>query len=126
MAFNANVNGHSIMLDADEAAGGMDKGARPKALLLAGLAGCTGIDVVSILNKMKVELADLIISVEANLTEEHPKVYNQIKIIYHFKGNDLSLEKLNKAVNLSLEKYCGVTAMLAKSAVVTHEIIISK
>lgn len=124
MAFEASINGHTIILDADSNVGGSDRGPRPKILLLAGLGGCTGMDVISILAKMKVVPDEYYMEIEADLTDEHPKVYNRIKISYHFKGNELPLDKLEKAVNLSMEKYCGVTAMLSKTAEVETEIII--
>lgn len=123
MAFEASINGHTIILDADSNVGGSDRGPRPKILLLAGLGGCTGMDVISILAKMKVVPDEYYMEIEADLTDEHPKVYNRIKISYHFKGNELPLDKLEKAVNLSMEKYCGVTAMLSKTAKVETEII---
>lgn len=126
MAFEASINGHTIILDADSNVGGSDRGPRPKILLLAGLGGCTGMDVISILAKMKVVPDEYYMEIEADLTDEHPKVYNRIKISYHFKGNELPLDKLEKAVNLSMEKYCGVTAMLSKTAKVETEIIIDK
>ncbi|RLD66971.1 MAG: OsmC family peroxiredoxin [Bacteroidetes bacterium] len=122
MAFDAEVNGHIIPLDADERVGGEDKGARPKPLTLVSLGGCTGMDVVSILTKMRVELDAFNVSVSGELTEEHPKYFHKIHIVYTFKGKDLPMEKLEKAINLSQDRYCGVTAMLDKVAEMTHEI----
>lgn len=124
MAFEMNLNGHNFITDASEEIGGNNLGPRPKQLLLAGLIGCTGIDVMSILKKMKVELDDVSIDVEADNTEEHPKVYENIHVIYTFKGKDLPRENLQRAVKLSQEKYCGVTAMLEKVTPITYEIII--
>ena len=111
MAFEADVYGHKIMLDASEAGGGENRGPRPKPLLLAALAGCTGMDVVSILKKMRVEVEAFNVVVEGDLTEEHPKQYAKMHIIYEFKGKDLPMDKLEKAINLSEERYCGVSAM---------------
>jgi putative redox protein len=122
MAFEADVNGHKIMLDATSESGGTDKGPRPKPLMLVALAGCTGMDVVSILKKMRVEFEGLRIWVEAEQTEEHPKHYSTMKIIYEFKGKDLPLDKLEKAVNLSEERYCGVNAVYKKAMPVSTEI----
>ena len=124
MAFEATVNDHKIILDAIEAVGGKDRGPRPKPLMLVSLGGCTGMDVVSMLKKMRVEYDGLNIEVEGELTEEHPKVYHTITINYIFKGKDLPMEKLEKAVSLSQERYCGVTAMLAKAAKIEHKIIV--
>lgn len=124
MSFDAEVNGHHITLDADAAVGGKDAGPRPKPLILVALAGCTGMDVVSILGKMRVELDGFDVEVEASMTEEHPKYFDHFTIIYKFKGKDLPMEKLEKAVNLSQERYCGVSAMLTKSSTIDHKIII--
>jgi putative redox protein len=122
MAFEADVNGHNIVLDAAEPVGGKDRGPRPKPLMLTALAGCTGMDVVSILKKMRVELDDFNVIVEGDLTEEHPKQYYKMNVIYEFKGTDLPLEKLKKAVSLSEETYCGVNALYKKAIEVTSEI----
>ena len=124
MSFDAEVNGHIIPLDADERVGGKNRGPRPKPLLLVGLAGCTGMDVVSILKKMRVNIEDFDVNVEASMTEEHPKYYDKIHIIYSFKGNNLPLDKIEKAVKLSQENYCGVSAMLSKSSELSYEIVI--
>lgn len=122
MAFEADVNGHKIMLDAAPESGGANAGPRPKPLMLVALAGCTGMDIVSILKKMRVEFDGLRVWVEAEQTEEHPKHYSSMKIIYEFKGNDLPMDKLEKAVNLSEERYCGVNAVYKKAMTVTTEI----
>jgi putative redox protein len=122
MAFETEMNGHKLILDASPENGGEDKGPRPKALMLLALAGCTGMDVVSILKKMRVEVEGFWVSVEGNLTEEHPKYYDQIHVIYHFKGKDLPMDKLEKAVKLSEDKYCGVSALYKKVIPVTTEI----
>ena len=122
MAFESEVNGHKIVLDAVESVGGKDRGPRPKPLMLLALAGCTGMDVVSILKKMRVELDNFTVEVEANLTEEHPKQYDEMKVIYKFWGKDLPMEKLEKAVNLSDERYCGVSAVYKKALKMSHEI----
>lgn len=124
MGFDVEVNGHHFMIDADEAVGGIDRGPRPKPLMLAALGGCTAMDVISILGKMRVEIEDFSVSVDGDLTEVHPKYFHTITVTYTFKGKDLSMEKLEKAVNLSQERYCGVSAMLTKSSLLKHEIII--
>jgi putative redox protein len=126
MSFDANINNHKIVLDAVEAVGGKDRGPRPKPLMLVSLGGCTGMDVVSMLKKMRVEYKGLNVEVEGELTEEHPKVYHTITINYIFKGKDLPMEKLEKAVNLSQDRYCGVTAMLQKAATIKHNIIVEE
>jgi putative redox protein len=124
MSFETNVNGHKIVIDADEKVGGKDRGPRPKPLLLVALAGCTAMDVISMLGKMRVQTDSFRVDVEGELTEEHPKIYQKLHVKYIFKGKDLPMDKLDKAVNLSQERYCGVSAMLAKAAELTHEIVV--
>ena len=122
MAFNAEVSGHNLVMDAPEDFGGENEGPRPKELMLASLAGCSGMDVVSLLEKMRVEISDFNIFIDADITEEHPKHYTKMHIIYEFQGNDLPIEKLQKAVELSQERYCGVSFMYKKAFELTHEI----
>ena len=122
MAFEAEVNGHKIILDAAEPVGGENRGPRPKPLMLVALAGCTGMDVVSILKKMRVEVEDFNVQVEGDLTEEHPKQFSQMRVLYEFKGKNLPMDKLEKAVNLSEERYCGVSAMYKKALGIRTEI----
>jgi putative redox protein len=122
MIFEATLNGHQIIMDTDADGSGNNQGPRPKILLLAGLGGCTGMDVVSILAKMKVVPEKFWMEISAEVRDEHPKVFNQIKLVYYFKGDNLSFEKLEKAVSLSKEKYCAVSAMLSKTAEMQIEI----
>lgn len=124
MSFEADVNGFKLALDADEKVGGQNKGPRPKPLTLASLGGCTGMDVISILKKMRVEPSWFNVEVDGELTEEHPKYYHKIHLTYSFKGANLDREKLEKAVNLSQERYCGVSELLRKGAAITSEIIV--
>ncbi len=116
LAFDSVVNGHHLVMDVDAEAGGKDAGPRPKPLLLAALSGCSGMDVVSILDKMKVGPYQLRIDAEADSTSEHPIVYHTIRLSYHFQGENLPADKIVKAVTLSTEKYCGVNAMLQRTA----------
>jgi putative redox protein len=124
MAFETELYGHKLTIDTDRSNGGQDLGPRPKSLLLVALAGCTGMDIVSILEKMRVELIDLNVKVEGELTEEHPKQFTSLHIIYEFWGKELPMDKLEKAVSLSDERYCGVSATLKKGIPVTHEIVV--
>ncbi|MBE0650405.1 MAG: OsmC family protein [Bacteroidales bacterium] len=124
MAFEAKVDGFTIALDADEKVGGRNLGPRPKPLTLVSLGGCTGMDVISILGKMRVELDFFDVEVEGELSDEHPKYFHSIHIKYIFKGKDLPMDKLEKAVTLSQERYCGVSEMLRKAAKLSHEIVI--
>ncbi len=123
MAFDAEVTGHTIRLDGDESVGGEDSGPRPKQLVLSALAGCTGMDVVYILKKMKIEPSFFNLRVDGELTEEHPKRYRKINVVYEFKASDnLDRNKVETAVGLSQEKYCGVGAMLRSAAELTYSI----
>lgn len=110
LAFECEMDGHRLVIDASKEGGGDDLGPRPKKLMLTALAGCTGIDVIMILRKMKIVPEAFNVIVEGDLTEELPMRYHQMKIIYQFKGKGLPLDKLEKAVKLSEEKYCGVSA----------------
>ncbi len=124
MVFETEVNGHRLVIDADQSAGGSNQGPRPKPLLMVALAGCTAMDVISILGKLRVKPDHFSVDVDGELTDEHPKVYKNLHVIYRFKGENLPLDKLEMAINLSKEKYCGVSAMLAMAAVITHEIVV--
>ncbi len=125
LAFESTVGNHVLRTDAPKDFGGDDSGASPKKLMLVGLAGCTGVDVVSILGKMRVQFDDLDIAVEAEATEESPSVYTAMHIIYTFKGANLDKGKLEKAVNLSKEKYCGVSMMYENFLKITSEVVIA-
>ena len=124
MAFEASVNGHKIILDAEENVGGLDRGPRPKPLMQVSLAGCTAMDVISILKKMRVEVEDFRVHVDGELTEEHPKHYSKMHIIYEFRGKNLPMDKIKKAVSLSQERYCGVSYLYKKVMELTHEIVV--
>ena len=111
-------------MDAPEASGGKDLGPGPKKLQLASLSGCTGMDIVSILKKMRVEFKALDIEVQGELTEEHPVYYKNMHVIYTITGSNLPLDKVEKAVRMSEETYCGVGALYRKAIPVTSEIVI--
>ena len=124
MTFESLVAGHTVVMDADEEAGGKDRGPRPKPLLLTALGGCTGMDVIAILTKMQLTPSWFDIAISAESTDRHPKYYESIKISYRFKKADgLDPQKVEKAVKLSQERYCGVSAMLSKAAEITYEIV---
>lgn len=122
MTFETELNGHKVIMDTDESSGGNDRGPRPKDLTMASLAGCTGMDVISILKKMQIIPDYFNILIEAELTEDIPQYYNKINLIYEFKGTSLDLDKLDRAVFLSQEKYCPVSALLKFGAELTYEI----
>jgi len=126
MAFEADVNGHKIIIDADPSVGGENRGPRPKPFMLLSLGGCTGMDVISILKKMRVDVEEFNVRVEGELTEEHPKHFVKIHVVYEFKGIDLPMDKLKKAVELSEERYCGVSAVYKKAMEMTSEIVVNE
>lgn len=122
MAFESELDGHKITLDAAEEVGGTDQGPRPKKLMLLALAGCTAMDVVSLLKKMRIVVDDLNIKVDSEMTEDHPKQYTSMHVTYEFWGSDLPMAKLEKIVKLSQENYCGVSALYKKAIPVTSSI----
>lgn len=124
MMFETSVMGHTIMLDKDQGDGMPTMGPLPKPLILVAVAGCTGMDVVPMLKKMHVPVEGLAIKVVGDVAETHPKVYTQIKIVYEFSGDDLEAYRtqIERAVTLSQEKYCSVSAMLRPSVEITTQI----
>ena len=126
MAFEVEVAGHKIIIDANEKVGGENKGPQPKPFMMVALGGCTAMDVISILTKMRVKLDDFKVKVEGSLTEEHPKHYNKMKVIYEFTGKDLPKDKIQKAINLSEERYCGVSASYKQAMELSSEIILNE
>ena len=122
MAFDAHLDGHTFTIDAEEQFGGRGLGPRPKGLILTSLVGCTGMDVISILRKMRVTVSSFEVSAEARLAAEHPKKLEQIVVTYRFTGADLPIERLQRAVQLSEEKYCGVRATLLPNTEIGTEI----
>lgn len=122
MFFEAEVDGHKIGMDASPEFGGKNRGPRPKPLVLVALSGCSGMDVVSLLHKMRVPFAGFKIYVEGTVAEDHPKYYKEIHVVYEFRGKDLAKNEIEKAVKLSQEKYCGVLGGLKQGAKITYEI----
>lgn len=126
MSFEVDVDGHKLMIDTIPEVGGNNEGPKPKSLMMVALGGCTGMDVVSILRKMKVPFEDLQIEVEGTLTETHPKHFEEMKIIYRLKGKGIPLDKVEMAVNLSQDKYCGVSYSYRSAMKISHRIEISE
>ncbi len=124
MAFEAHLDGFNFYIDADSKVGGQNKGPKPKGLTLVSLAGCTAMDVISILKKMRVAVEHFEVATEGQLTEEHPKKFTAIVIKYKFKGKDLPIDKIKHAVELSMENYCGVSATLKPAVKLSREIYI--
>ncbi len=111
---------HWVMMDGPEGFGGSDAGIRPKELLLLSLGGCTGSDVASILQKKRVQLEGFEMNITAESTDDHPKVYTKMNVEYVFYGKDIKESDVERAIELSQTKYCGVTAMFEKAMEITH------
>jgi putative redox protein len=111
---------HWVTMDGAADFGGSDAGIRPKELILLGLGGCTGSDVVSILAKKRVKLDDFEINIETEVSENHPQVFTKLHLEYIFYGKDIIAKDVERAIELSQTKYCGVTAMLEKAVEITH------
>lgn len=118
MTFDATTNsGHSLVLDSAPPEGD-DRGVRPMELLLTALAGCTAMDVLSILEKKREPVQGLQVTIDALRATEYPRVYTEIHVMYHVHGN-VNPKALEHAIELSESKYCGVGAMLGKCAIIT-------
>jgi putative redox protein len=122
LSFEADVKGFKILLDADPEHGGQGNGPKPKPLMMVALAGCTGMDLVSLMNKMRVPYEKLNIRVIGDISEDHPKKFLKMKVIYEVTGKNIDIKKIEKAVELSKEKYCGVSASYKEAMEIDHEI----
>ena len=111
---------HWVTMDGPENFGGSNAGIRPKELILLALAGCTGSDVISILEKKRTPLDDFEINIKADVSDEHPQVFTKIDLEYVFYGKNLNVKDIERAIDLSQTKYCSVTAMLQKSVEILH------
>ena len=114
-------SGHSITMDGPIEIGGENLGVRPMEMLLLGVAGCTMIDVVTTLQKMRQDLSYCETKISAERANDHPKVFTDIHIHFIVKGKDLDSKKVDKAISLSAEKYCSASIMLGKTANITHD-----
>ena len=117
--FEAEMEGVRVPLD-----GNRKEGFSPKWILLSSLAACSGIDLVDILDKMRVTFSGLVIDAEADQTEDHPRVFKDITVTYLITAGEENREKISKAIALSLEKYCGVAAMLRKNSAISFNLVI--
>jgi putative redox protein len=122
MVFEAKTeSGYSVLMDAKPEVGGEDKGPRPMELLMVSLGGCTAMDVVSILKKMRADLESMTINIDSERAPEHPKIFSRINIEYNFTGRNITEENVKKAIKLSQDKYCSVAAMLKEKAEITYK-----
>jgi len=116
----SSSSGHMLTMDADDDSGGHNKGFRPMELLLVGFGGCSGMDVISILRKKRQNVTGLEMNVKGKKADSYPHVYTDVHIEYVVKGKGVEKEAVERAINLSLEKYCSVGATLAKAGKITH------
>jgi len=126
MHFQGESSSNAVVaMDASATAGGTGKGATPLELILMALAGCSGMDIISILGKMRIAYDRLVIEVEGEVTSDHPKVFTDIEVIYKFWGEDLPRDRIEHAIHLSFSKYCSVANMLDRAANVTYSLEIN-
>ncbi|MEO1916906.1 OsmC family protein [Candidatus Thioglobus sp.] len=116
-----SASGHAIVMDGPKEAGGNNLGIRPMEMLLLGMGGCTTIDVMSMLKKMREEVRDCRAEISAERADDHPKVFTKIHIHFVVEGVNLDEKKVGKAIGLSADKYCSASIMLGKTAAVTHD-----
>lgn len=127
MRFAAETaSGHRVVMDSTDVAGGGNGGPSPMELVLVGLAGCTGMDVISILRKMRQEVTAYTVAVRGTQAEEHPRVYTTITVEHRFTGHNLNPDLVRRAVELSETRYCPVGAMLGKTAQIIHVVTIAE
>ena len=114
-------SGHAIVMDGPPEIGGGNLGVRPMEMLLLGMTGCTMIDVISTLKKMREDVVDCQTQVSADRSEEYPKVFTNIHVHFVLRGKQLNPLKVDKAIKLSAEKYCSASIMIGKTAIITHD-----
>jgi putative redox protein len=119
-------SGHAVVVDGAPEAGGRNLGMRPMEMVLAGTAACSAFDVVWILRKARQPVADCVVEAQADRAAEDPKVFTRIHLIYRVTGNGLDARQVERAVKLSKDKYCSATAMMAKTAEITFEIVLDE
>ena len=122
MFLGESGSGHSLVMDGAPEAGGRNLGMRPMEMVLLGLGGCSAFDVMMILKRSREQVTDCIVELDAQRAETDPKVFTKIEMRYVVTGRSLDRKKVERAVSLSAEKYCSASAMLAKSAEMTHTV----
>ncbi|MGA0393272.1 MAG: OsmC family protein [Rhodospirillales bacterium] len=124
MFLGESGSGHTIVMDGAPDAGGRNMGVRPMETVLIGMGGCTAFDVVHILEKSREAVEDCVADITAERAEEDPKVFTKIHVKFTVTGKNLNPDKVERAVHLTAEKYCSASIMLAKTAEITHEVVI--
>jgi putative redox protein len=125
IGFRASVRGHEFMLDTPQAGYGQDRGPTPKEYLLAAVAGCSGMDVASLLGKRKVAFESLEVVCEGETVDRHPKVFHELNLIFSLRGESTPLDEVIRAVDESLTRYCGVSANLTGVTAIFYTVILN-
>lgn len=125
IGFEVEVRDHHQYTDGKKEFGGKDRGPNPKEYILAGLCGCTGMDVVSLMKKYKIIFSDFSVSAESELTKTHPIVFSEIRLSFNIKAESAESSLIKQAVKLSMTKYCGVSAMLSKAVTINYKIFLN-
>lgn len=123
--FSSTIRDHHFLMDTQAASGGDNKGPTPKELLIAGVIGCAGMDIVGLLKKYKMTTDTLIISGDAEVRTEHPRIFKSLEIVFTATGASVGATELAEAAKLSLTKYCGVTAMISKTVPVHYRVVLN-
>ena len=114
-------SGHAVLMDGPPDGGGRNLGPRPMEMVLIGTGGCTAYDVVAILKKQRQQITDCVAEIQAERADTDPKVFTKIHFHFIVSGKDLKSEQVERAINLSAEKYCSASIMLGKTAAITHD-----
>ncbi len=114
-------SGHQVLMDGAPEAGGQNQGPRPMEMILMGLGGCTTFDVIFILKKARQDVTDCVVNIEAQRATTDPKVFTHIHLHFILSGNNLNPQQVERAINLSAEKYCSASIMLKNTVKITHD-----
>lgn len=125
LGFESQIRDNKLVMDAKVEAGGKDQGPTPKEILLASICGCSGMDVVSILQKMRLNLISCEVNAHTETTAGYPSIFSEVKLHFHVSGSDIKEEQVMKAVRLSMTKYCGVSAMIVKASPIVYEVFLN-
>lgn len=125
LGFSAQVRDHKFTMDAKAEFGGKDQGPSPKEMLLSSICACSGMDVASLLQKMRVDLQSCEVDAQTETTEGHPSIFKLVQVQYRVKSSDAKAEQVMKSVNLSMTKYCGVSAMVASVSPITYQVFLN-
>ena len=124
--FDTDIDGHTVTLDMPGDDTHVTEGPGPKKLQLVAASTCSGLDIVAMAKKMRIDLKSFDVRIDAEVAEEHPKQYTSMKVIYEFEGDELPKDKLERACQLSFDKYCGVLALYKKAIPVSYEIVVKE